>query len=142
MANEINNISHAGISVVFAPGEEPVIQGAWGFDLVAGFTRQTGLGPGIYTIPLVVPIGGIGPAAIGAPIAEEGAFVLSGMRASGQHLLNVSLTHSVNLGTSPPLNAPFELDLVVFSIRNSNTGAEEDANIGAAAEVRRLPTQD
>lgn len=139
MANEIQNISHAGIVCSFdVIPVAPVIQAAWGLDETAGITREVAAGPGVYSIPLTQPIGArTGP---GGETVSLGGILSAAVFFSGGNRLDVSLVRS-DFAVPPPFNADIQLSLLLFLIIDG-AGTPADAPMVCNVNVWRVPTQD
>ena len=139
MANEIANRSHAGLSCeLFITPDPPIILGSWGLDTTNGITREAAIGDGIYSIPLVDPIGAFTNLTGGGYVRVQGFAI--GEAISGGNKFVFALTNTP--GVQLPSNSQVNLTHLLMTI-STTLGVSVDADVPqASCIIHRLPQQD
>ena len=142
-ANEIKNIAHAGITASFVDDSTPpVILAAWGVDDEEGFTSQSAIEAGNWTIPLSEPVGAHTDPVIADALDEISAIVLAAASDQVASKLQVSLVNlEFYLTPSAPLDEDIQLDVILFRITD-DSGDGVDAGLLANVEVLRMPQRE
>lgn len=134
MANEINNISHAGISIDVGPGTARLLS-SWGIR-ESTFGPDPSLGVGVYTAELLKPASGL----VGAGFnVEETDYLLLFAGNAFPNAWGALLRQAI--GVLPVPGKRLQLPLLLMQIVTP-AGAGIDGSGNLSVEVRSVPQQD